>query len=514
MNFLLRVTLGILLCAFLAPALALLGEGARSVVADGNFLSGSLLVRYGSSSLVLVLGSVSGALVLGTSSAYLCARFEFPLRRMLLWLSILPLAVPSYLVAYSWVDFLVDLGIPGGQLRTMPFTCIVFAVCLAPYVFLPTFAALIAIPRSMIESARLLGQNRRQLFFSVEVPLAQPAIFGGAALAAMEVLADFGTVDFMAIDTWSTGIFRSWFGYDDRGRAALLAVALFFSSGIFLFWQTQSSARKSRAASTRQSAILARQRLHSLTFFPWFLLALVAPLLSMIFPALILVKKSFFESALSAWLEVIPATLTTLWISFSAAIIVVIFGLLFAAGLRVRTSRAFQFLLRSATLGYAFPGGVLGLGLFILLAPFSLTGSLFGVFFAYCVRFVTIGSTTIEARWNSIPKIYSEQARVLGCTERSAFLRVTLPLLRKSMACAFVLTCIDIVKELPATMLLRPFNFETLALRTYTLASDERLSETAPSSLMMVLLCLIGLLAAEKLGAFSETHRAESEQSV
>ena len=502
LKFLPALILILFLLAFLAPALALFNEGMSSFRSLSSTMSEDIFLTYGQTSLLLVVGSVCGALLFGLSAAYLCARFDFLMRRQLLWLSLLPLAVPSYLVTYTWVDVLVDQGVRGGALRTLPATCIVFALCLSPYIFLPTYAALTSMSRSVIESAQLLGKNRWEIFFRIELPIIRSSLFAGSALVGMEVLADFGTVDFMAIDTWSTGIFRSWFGYGDREKASALALVLFSASGLVLFWQTSVSGQKSVADSVRISSQYPRQKAAFFKLLPMFLLTLLPPLLSCLFPAAILLNKALFDFSKNHWLEVFPAAFTSLWIAVLTSSVVVILGLLFVLILRSNTWSLFRVLARLGTLGYAFPGGVLGLGLLILLAPFSLTGSLIGLVYAYCIRFATIGSSTIEAAWRQIPNGYYEQARVLGCTKQSAFLRVTLPILRKSIACAFVLTCIDVVKELPATMLLRPFNFETLALRTYTLASDERLSETAPSSFLMIVLSLIGIFAAEKMGAF------------
>jgi iron(III) transport system permease protein len=208
-------------------------------------------------------------------------------------------------------------------------------------------------------------------------------------------------------------------------------------------------------------------------------------------------------SSLEIWTTIHEPILTTLFVAAAAGLTVVSIALVLVWTIRTESNPAIRFFARVSSLGYALPGGVLGLGLLIFLAPLYLTGTLVGLLYGYSVRFATIGTSSIEARWQSIPTLYESQARLLGCSAAGAFFRVTLPLLQRSILCAFVLTTIDVIKELPATMLLRPFNVETLAIRTYNLASDERLAETAPSSLAMVLLCAAGVFAAQKLGAFS-----------
>ncbi len=489
---------------FLAPPAVLVSEGLNSLGSFGWQQASEQLWRYIPSTLALLVLSVTGASVLGVSTAYICARFEFPFRQTMVWLSLLPLAVPSYLVAYAWVDTLVDVGVHGGQLRNIPLTALVFATCLSPYVFLPSYTAFRMIPRSLVESAALLGRSPLKTLVQVELPLVWPSVFVGASLVGMEVLADFGTVDFMAVDTWSTGVFRSWFGLNDRARAAFLALVLFATSGAFLLWQLSANAKKTLYSTLRSSSVVPRHRVSPLSWVVLVAMVFFAPVLSCIGPVVILIHRTLSSSHTVAWNDLVSPSFTTLWIAAFAGVLVILVGFFFALASRIsRGHRFISYLLRLGTLGYALPGGVLGVGLLIILSYFSLSGTIVALLFAYLIRFVTIGANTIEAGWQAIPTRYIEQARILGCSPFTGFLRVELPLLKKSIACALALTCIDVVKELPATMLLMPLNFQTLALRTYNLASDERLAETAPYSLMMIVICGLGVMAAQKMGAFA-----------
>jgi iron(III) transport system permease protein len=503
LNSLLRLAVIASVALFAAPLVALIIEGLQSFISDSTQISSSLLLRYGLGSLWVVLGSVTGAILFGVVSAYLCARFNFAGRTLILWGSILPLGVPSYLVAYSWLDFLVDAGFAGGGLRTLPFTCLIFAVCLAPYVFLPAYTALSALPASYVETAKLLGHSRIKTFFRVEMPLTLASVSAGALLAGMEVLSDFGTVDFMAIDTWSTGVYRHWFGYGDRGKAALLALFLLTVSVSLMYWESLFIAKKSALFNTRSVKGLDRKPLRALPAMPFAAFAFFPALFGCVLPLLILANRTASNSSANTLeMTFMKPLSTTLAVAAAAGMIVTLTAIMFASLARYEKNPFIRFFSRLGSIGYALPGGVIGLGLLILLAPFSLSGSLLGLLFAYCIRFNTIGTSTIGAGWRAIPKELEAQAQLLGCTPRKVFTRVSLPLLRKSLACAFILTSIDVIKELPATMLLRPFNFETLAIRTYTLASDERLAETAPSAFAMIVLCLAGILLAGRFGAF------------
>jgi iron(III) transport system permease protein len=506
-----RIFLVLILVLFAAPLVALVREGYYAFSANTPAELASLFDQYGPSSFLLLSGSVLGAIFFGGGSAYLCARFNFPLRRALLWLSLLPLAVPSYLVAYSWLDLLVGLGVPGGKIRTLPATCFIFAVCLSPYVFLPTYGSLSSISNSILESSQIVLKSRFKIFWRVEFPLVRGSLFAGAILAGMEVLADFGTVDFMAVDTWSTGIYRSWFGYNMREHAALLALILFLLSGTLLSLESSLLARRSISPNTRERILAKPTWLNATKALPLVTVFLLPFAFSTLVPVCYLLYQSTTATHLDYWLNAFPPLLNTLTLATSASCLVVLIAFTLSHALRSIPSRPIKFLARFCSLGYAIPGGVLGVAILMILAPLSLAGSLLGVIIAYAIRFATVGTSTLHAGWRRIPKTYEEQGWLLRFSTWKVFWRITLPLLKTNLACAFVLTAIDIVKELPATMLLRPFNFETLAIKTYNLASDERLRETAPTSLAMVVLCFSGVIIAQKLGAFSTSSEQNRE---
>jgi iron(III) transport system permease protein len=491
-----------LILLFLLPLAFLAREGFISLLGDGEVLPDRILYEYAETSALLFFGSVAGAVLVGFGAAYLCARFEFWMRKPLIWLSILPLSVPGYLVAYTWVDFLVDVGVPGGYLRNMPVACIVFAVSLSPYVFLPVYGALTRVSQAHLETSFLLSQSVFRTFFRVELPLVRASVLIGAVLAGMEVLADFGTVDFLAIDTWSTGIYRSWFGLDNRGRASLLGMALFLISALLLFLESWLRNRKLTYSNVRNARPARRLTLSGGWGFPLVCLALFPAILGILGPVCILIFRIAASVHEPQWLQVWKPFFTSLGVAVLASGIVVGIGIVLSALARAKSSAVIRFGLSLAKLGYALPGGVIALGILVFLAQFSLTGTLFALVFAYVIRFVTIGTTTVDGAWSSLPRVYGEQAGLLGCCELAVFFRVWLPLLKNSIASAFLLTAIDVIKELPATMLLRPFDFETLAIRTYNLASDERLAETAPTALSMIVLCALALFAVQRLGAF------------
>jgi iron(III) transport system permease protein len=497
-----------LLLVITAPVLAITGSGLLGLVQwlrePNNRFPEGLLFHYATGSFSVVLGSVLLALIWGFISAYFCARFDFRLKKATLFIAMLPLASPGYLVAYAWVDGLIEWGIPGSSLRTMPTACLVLGLTLVPYVYLPVFGSLCSIPKSLIEVGKLAGMGRLRCALFIELPLVYPAMVGSGLLVGMEVLGDFGTVDYLAIDTWSTGIYRSWYGHSNFARASLLALLLLCFSGSLLvldFWIR----RAKRVASSAKSSIpMPKTPLHGFpAAFVVSFVSLPAVLVSVVPIASLLFR--FLDSTSLMPVDIkglISASLNSFLLACGGATLVVACGILLAARTRWKPAPINKLIMRLAGLGYAIPGGVLAIGLLLLLTPSGLSGSVAGLLLAYLIRFLAIGSTTVSAAWERIPVSIEEQARVLGRSPIQTLQSVSLPLMRQSLGSVFVIAALDILKELPATMILRPFNFETLSLLTYNLASDERIAAASMPGLALMAMCLVTLVVAHWLGAF------------
>ncbi|MEL7446644.1 MAG: iron ABC transporter permease [Pseudomonadota bacterium] len=490
-------------------------------------LASSILPRYILNTTALMLSAGVIALLIGVSTAWLVAATDFPGRRVLAWALVLPLAVPAYLGAYIYADLLDFSGpvqstlrsLTGWQvneywfppIRSLPGAALILALVLYPYVYLLARAAFSAQSLGQFRAARTLGASPAHAFWRVALPGARPAIAGGLALVLMEVLADFGVAEYFAIPTFSTGIFRSWLAMGDKQAALQLsAVMLVFVVALVAF---ESAQRKGRTASkdatgTGEPLVGLSASGKALAF----LACLFPVLLGFSIPALHLLMMAFESGDQIGFATLWDYAGDSLWLGVVTAIVCVLAALILAFAQRRSDNRWSQFALRFATLGYALPGALLAVG---LLAPLGaldqslarvmqdsfginsgliLTGTSVILIYALSVRFLTVAFNSANGGMAKIPPSLDAAARSLGAKPGRVMWRIHAPLLSPSLAAAAALVFIDTIRELPATLILRPFNLETLATRVYRLASDERLAEASTAALLILALGLIPVL--------------------
>lgn len=488
----------------------------------------TVLADYITNSLLLAFGTGVGALLIGTGSAWLVSQYQFYGRRVLQWLLLLPLAMPAYIIAYTYTGML-DFAGPLQQalrryfgweygdywfpeIRSLTGAILMLSLVLYPYVYMLARSAFREQSVSMLEASRTLGFSPRQHFWKVALPLARPALLTGAALAMMEAFADYGTVQYFGIATFTTGIFRTWFGMGSQGGAAQLA-ALLSTFVLVLLVLEQWSRRKIRYFFQGQRQQYSPLRLLSpLRQLLVALLCLLPVLLGFIIPA-----TQLASWALPNWAVLLSADFIRLiWNSFSlaalAAVLSVMLALLFGYASRLRRDPLVRLPVRLAALGYAIPGTVIAIGVMIPLAwvdrnidllaeqwfdvrtGLLLSGTLFALLLAYSVRFLAVSLHSVEAGLQRIKPSMDNAARSLGASPLQVLRQVHVPLLRGSVLTALMLVFVDVLKELPATLILRPFNFNTLAVRTYELASDERLADAALPALAIVCVSIIPVI--------------------
>lgn len=485
----------------------------------------TVLADYIVNSLVLAGGTGLGALLIGTSTAWLVSQYQFIGRRYLEWLLLLPLAVPAYIIAYTYTGMLDfagpvqswlrevfgwsfgDYWFP--EIRSLGGAILMLSLVLYPYVYMLARNAFSEQSASLLEASRTLGLSPRGHFWKVALPLARPAILTGMALAMMEAFADYGTVQYFGVPTFTTGIFRTWFGMGNAVAAAQLA-ALLTSFVLFLLLLEKWSRRKVRyyyqgqkhSAPARRRVGPARQ-----------LLLLVLCLLPVVF-GFLLPAWQLSSWAFANWQRTLNGAFWQLvWNSFSlaaiAALLSVVLALIFAYARRLKQDPIVRLPVQLAALGYAVPGTVIAIGVMLPLAWFDqridllaeqwfgirtgllLSGTIVALLLAYSVRFLAVSLHGIEAGLERIKPNMDNAARSLGFSPWQVLRRVHIPLLRGSVLTALLLVFVDVLKELPATLILRPFNFNTLAVRAHELASDERLADAALPALAIV---LVGLL--------------------
>jgi iron(III) transport system permease protein len=508
---------------------------ASSVFSSGSetwaHLAATALPRYVWNTALLLLAVAWGVISMGVLSAWLVTVYRFPGRDTLEWTLMLPLAMPAYVMAYAYTDWLQFTGpvqsalrsVTGWQAREYWFPEIrsllgaaaMLSFALYPYVYLIARTAFNEMSRSAIEAARLAGHGAWGAFFRVAVPLARPAIAAGASLALMETLADFGTVSYFAVEVFTTGIFKAWLSMGDVVAAAQLSSCLLAFVILVLGLE-----RASRGRAAYQTAA-ARKPVppHQLSG-PAAALALVACAAPVIFgfalPAVLLGTLVWGEKASYLGARFVSLVGNSFALAGLTAAIAVVLAIVMAYAARLTRSRWVSAANRIASLGYAVPGAVIAVGVLVPLGRLDnalaewieqsfgvktgllLTGTVVALVYAYLVRLLAVALQTTEAGLTKITPSMDHAARSLGSSAAGTLARVHVPLLASSIATAALLVFVDVLKELPATFALRPFNFDTLAIEAYNLAKDERLAEAAVPSLVIVAVGLLPVIYVSK----------------
>jgi iron(III) transport system permease protein len=491
-------------------------------------LASTVLPYYLANTAQMVLGVGTGTLVIGVGAAWLVTMCRFPGSRVLEWALLLPMAVPAYVMAYVYTDLLQFVGpvqtmlreVTGWtrrdywfpEIRSLGGAVVMLTLVLYPYVYLLSRAAFLEQSVCVLEVSRTLGRGPYRSFFGVALPLARPAIVAGLALVLMEVLADFGTVQYFAVDTFTTGIYRTWFAMGQPVAAAQLAsVLMLFVLALLLIERWSRGAAKFHHTTSRYRT-LPSYRLRGLRGAMAPVACLLPLLLGFFVPGAALVRLAMREGdALLGQMFWRLATNSVLLASLTATLAVAL-ALVIAYGLRLRPSPVLKGAARVASMGYAVPGSVIAIGVLIPFARFDnaldafmvqhfgistgllMSGTIGALIFAYLVRFLAVSFNTIEASLGKIRQNMDHASRILGQTASSTLRKVHAPLMLGSLLTAGLLVFVDVMKELPATMIVRPFNFDTLAVRTYQLASDERLAEAAAPALAIVAVGIIPVI--------------------
>ena len=492
----------------------------------------TVLPEYILNSLWLCAGVGCGVGVLGVATAWLTAMHDFPGRRLFSWALVLPLAMPAYVMAYVYTDLLQFVGPVQTTLRetfgwahgdywfpdirTLPGAMLMFVCVLYPYVYLLARSAFLERASGMLEAARTLGMGPWRAFFAVSLPLARPAIVAGVALALMETLADYGTVAYFAVNTFTTGIYRAWFSLGDRIAAAQLAAMLL---GFVLFLLMAEKISRGRARynnTTGRNRPMAGARLNGIRAALAFLACAVPLLLGFVLPAILLLKMALTEGDAQFGQRFLVLSRNSFVLAGITAMIAVLLALIMAYGARLSKTTFANGLNRLVGLGYAVPGAVIAVGVLIPVTRLDnwlagqweiwfghnpgllLTGGIAALIYAYLARFLGVALHTVETSLAKITPNMDDAARCLGLGQGETLRRVHAPMLRGSLLTAGLLVFVDVMKELPATLVMRPFNFDTLATQTYTLASDERLAEASTAALAIVAVGLLPLIALSR----------------
>ena len=492
-----------------------------------SHLANNLLFTYLSNSLIIVISVATITLIIGVSLAWLIAMCDFPGKNIFKWLVVMPIAIPTYVSAYIYAgllepsgllfDFLDDYFNLGKDLyamtdmRNIYGVIFILSVCLYPYVYLLCYSSFKEQSYSAFEVGQSMGFNKLDCFKKISLPLARPSIIAGISFVIMETFAEFGTVDYYGVSTFTTGIFRTWFTLGDETSALHLA-SLLLTFIFFVIILERLSRGRSQYIHTSKKLVYTKSfilnRNQKIYAFSW---CLLISLFGFIIPMIQLL--SWFQETYTYIFEnsYIKLLLNTVLVAGIASIIIVIVSLYLSYLNRSIKSTFVNITLRVFSIGYSIPGVIIAIGIIVPLtsldtlqsylfgAPiYYLSGSIIALIIAYFVRFSTISFNTTESGLTKINNNIDLTAKSFGLSNISIIRKIHIPMMRTTVITALILVFVDIVKELPATLILRPFNFDTLSVNIYELASAEQLSYIASPSLLLIIIGLIPVIMLTK----------------
>ena len=511
---------------FITPVILVLSSLFNGYSDNWFHLYNYVLSEYIINSIFLILGVSFFVVLIGVLSSWLVTNYDFFGKSFFEWALILPLAVPPYILAYTFTEIFDTYGSANTLLsniflfdekkvffpsvRNIYGAIAVFSFTLYPYVYLVSRMAFVNQSISIIEAGRILGLSRVGAFFKLSIPLIRPAIFAGLALVIMETLSDFGAVEHFAIATFTTGIFRTWYGMYDLNTAMQLASLLLIFVTIFLVFERLS---RKKAAFVSSNSLYKKYKVMKLkgsySFFAM-LFCLIPVFIGFILPIIELInwtinyKLDFFNR------DFLKSAFNSLLLALIAAFLCTMIAFLINFTARYQGNKLLSFLSSTLMLGYAVPGLILAIGITQLLTIIDnsfnlftidivLTGSLIGLIIAYIIKSYALSNSTIESGFQRISNSLDDISKTLNISGIKLMYKIHFPLLRTGLLTSTLLVGSEVIKELPATLILRPFNFETLAVSAYNYASEERMYEAAAPSIAIVIVGLLPIIILSRM---------------
>ena len=511
---------------FITPVILVLSSLFNGYSDNWFHLYNYVLSEYIINSIFLILGVSFFVVLIGVLSSWLVTNYDFFGKSFFEWALILPLAVPPYILAYTFTEIFDTYGSANTLLsniflfdekkvffpsvRNIYGAIAVFSFTLYPYIYLVSRMAFVNQSISIIEAGRILGLSRVGAFFKLSIPLIRPAIFAGLALVIMETLSDFGAVEHFAIATFTTGIFRTWYGMYDLNTAMQLASLLLIFVTIFLVFERLS---RKKAAFVSSNSLYKKHKVMKLkgsySFFAM-LFCLIPVFIGFILPIIELInwtinyKLDFFNR------DFLKSAFNSLLLALIAAFLCTMIAFLINFTARYQGNKLLSFLSSTLMLGYAVPGLILAIGITQLLTIIDnsfnlfridiiLTGSLIGLIIAYIIKSYALSNSTIESGFQRISNSFDDVSKTFNISGIKLMYKIYFPLLRTGLLTSILLVGSEVIKELPATLILRPFNFETLAVSAYNYASEERMYEAAAPSIAIVIVGLLPIIILSRM---------------
>ena len=509
------------------PILSLIFNVVLNYNSEWNIVLNIEIWNYLYNSICIIFFQSIFVAFFGVICAWIVTTYDFPLRRIIDLFLLLPLSIPPYVAAiaygelfdyssYFQIFFRENVPILGDidllNIRSLPGVIFIFSITLYPYVYIISRAAFSEISYTYSEIGKTLGLKQLSIFFKIFLPLAIFPIIGGIILSILESLNDFGTVQYYGVDTFTTGIYKTWVGLGDINMAAQISIFFLFFIFFILFLQKRFLSNEKinlKSSSKKKTNLLSSGKLKNIFLISF---CFLPPTLGFFIPFIFLLSSSINALEVLFLKDTIINTFNTVFLALSVSFIIIFLSLLINYSARIKETRINLFFNKISSLGYAIPGSIIAIGILIPFTYFDnffvnffkinfnlninafFTGSIFILCFAYVVRFFTISQTNIESSFYRISKNIDDTARVLGKKPILILFNIHVPLMSLSILLSLVLIFIEIIKELSATLILRPFNFNTLAIQVYEYASEEKIIESSIPSLIIVVLCVIGII--------------------
>jgi iron(III) transport system permease protein len=519
----------ILIILLLTPIVMLILSSFQNNIDTWLHLFDTKLSIYFYNTLSLILGVGILSITIGVSCAWILAKYKFFLSNIVEWALLLPAAIPAYIVAYCYTDFLEYGGIIQTalreifnwqsakeyffpEIRSMTGAILILSFALYPYIYFITKVAFTSTPKNLFNVAKIHGKSE---FLYVALPMARPAIIAGLSLVLMETISDFGTVEFLAVETVTLGIFNLWLGMNNLSAASQLSFLAF--TFIVVLLGVELSARKNQKFNNPQASSF-EEKIEEISYIKsllLFFICLLPILFGFIIPVLILINLSMQSFDHSNFYYFIDISLNSISISLFGAFLTILFSFIIVVAVKYHGGKKFSFLATIAGSGYAFPGVILALGTTFFLSfiqnninelflnfnlnwNLTLIGTFTALLYTYICRFNAIGIGYINSGIQRVSPNLLEAGMLQGVSFNQSLLRIIFPLIRPSILTGFLIVFVDIFKELPVTLLLRPFNFETLATYVYQYAKEEMLEQCALAALLIILIGTIPVFILNK----------------
>lgn len=495
---------------------------------NGNWyhIKAFLLKDYIINTIKIVIATGFFTMIIGTTLAWLIAAYDFPCKRIFKWALILPLTIPTYIAAYTYNGIFNYTGVVQIFLRnvmkmnldpkyfdimSIKGVVFIFTIFLFPYVYMITRSFLEKQSAALIENARLLGRGGSDIFIHVILPISRGAIVGGTSLVLLEALNDFGVVSYFGVQTFSTAIFKTWFSLGDTSTAVKLASMLMVTVFIVLITEKWLRGRKKYSYTTAKVRVIVPVKLKGVKALGAFLYCFIILSMGFIIPLLQLSQWSILTYKKILNFKFVGLMLNSIWLGIIATVLIIVMSVVIANFCRINSSWISKAFSKISIIGYSIPGAVIAIGVILLMVsvdrkmagiykaidPSSktlvLSTSVFMLVFAYTIRFLAVGYQAIESGFDKIGMKFSEASRTLGYGVTKTFFKVDLPMMKPALISGFALVFVEIVKELPLTLILRPFNFNTLATKTYEYANDEMIHEASIPSLIIILVSIVSV---------------------